>query len=229
MTNTPTLNKSILRELAALDRRSLFSEVYRKAYWGDSSQLPFYSGSGSHDSAQTVPYIKAVKSFIKSLPESPVIVDLGCGDFNIGQQLYKLARHYHAIDIVPELIVHNRENFDASNLTFSCIDATSENIPDGDILLVRQVFQHLDNDSIIAILKKASRYAFIIVTEHIPSGNFEANKNKPCGPDSRLRMKSGVDITTPPFSFSGYKSRVLCSVPTSYFPGKIETRLFVKR
>jgi hypothetical protein len=225
---THTLNKSVLRELAQLDAPSLFSEIYRKGYWGSSPQQPFYSGSGSHDETQTLRYINAVKSLITSLPESPVIIDLGCGDFNIGQQLYRQSQHYYAIEIVPELIAYNQQRFKASNLTFKCMDATTEKLPDGDILLIRQVFQHLANHEIKAVLKQASHYTYIIVTEHLPEGTFVPNKDKPAGPDSRLRMKSGVDITAAPFSFFGYRDEKLCSVASSDFPGVVETRLYVQ-
>ena len=225
---THTLTKSILRELAQLDSQSLFREIYHKGYWGTSSQHPFYSGSGSHDKTQTIPYINAVKNLITSLPERPVIIDLGCGDFNIGQQLYNLSKHYHAIDIVAELITYHKQHFKADNLSFKCMDATTETLPDGDILLIRQVFQHLDNDSIKVILDQAIKYSVIVVTEHIPEGNFVANKDKPCGPDSRLRIKSGVDITAAPFLLSGYSSKLLCSVPTSDFPGIVETLVYAR-
>ena len=225
---TQTLNKSALRELARLDSQTLFSEIYRKGYWGNSSQHRFYSGSGSHDETQTVPYINAVKSLITSLPQSPVIIDLGCGDFNIGQQLYSLSKHYHAIDIVPELIAHNQQHFKADNLSFRCMDATTQQLPVGDILLIRQVLQHLGNTEIKAILKQARHYSYVIVTEHIPEGPFTPNKDKPAGPDSRLRMKSGVDITAAPFVFDGYNNETLCSAVTSDFPGVVQTRLYMK-
>ncbi|NNJ92659.1 MAG: SAM-dependent methyltransferase, partial [Gammaproteobacteria bacterium] len=96
------------------------------------------------------------------------------------------------------------------------------------ILLIRQVFQHLENNEIKAVLKQASHYPYIIVTEHLPEGTFIPNKNKPTGPDSRLRMKSGIDITVAPFSFSGYRDERLCSVATSDFPGVVETLLYVQ-
>jgi len=226
---THTLNKSVLRELARLDSKSLFSEIYRQGYWGSSPNQPFYSGSGSHDETQTSPYINAVKNLITSLSEMPVIIDLGCGDFNIGRQLYSLATHYHAIDIVAELIAYNQQHFKAHNLSFKCMDATTEKLPQGDILLIRQVFQHLDNDEIKTVLKQACHYPVIIVTEHLPGGAFTPNKDKPAGPDSRLRMKSGVDISAAPFSFSGYRVEELCSVASSDFPGIVKTRLYVQQ
>ena len=226
---THTLNKSVLRELARLDSQSMFSEIYRKGYWGSSPNQPFYSGSGSHDKTQTLPYINAVNSLITSLPERPVIIDLGCGDFNIGEQLYSHAQHYHAIDIVPELITYNQQYFKADKLTFKCMDATIETLPEGDILMIRQVLQHLGNDEIKAILKQARLYPYIIVTEHLPEGSFTPNKDKPAGPDNRLRIKSGVDISAAPFSLSGYKIRKLCAVASNDFPGVVETRLYVQK
>jgi hypothetical protein len=225
---THTLTKSVLRELALLDSQSLFSEIYKKNYWGESSQQPFYSGSGSHDESQTIPYINAVKTFISSLPESPVIIDLGCGDFNIGRQLYSQSQHYFAIDIVPELIAYNEQHYRAEKLTFECMNAITETWPEGDILLIRQVFQHLGNKEINRIIKQAARFQYIIVTEHIPDGTFTPNKDKTAGPDNRLRIKSGVDISAPPFSLQGYNSRLLCAVPSSDFPGIVETRVYAQ-
>jgi len=226
--NTHTLSKSVLRTLAQLDSQSLFSEIYRKGYWGSSSLHAFYSGSGSHDKTQTAPYINALNNLITSLSPSPVIIDLGCGDFNIGQQLFSQSQHYYAIDIVPELIAYNQQRFKADNLTFRCMDATSQQLPVGDILLIRQVLQHLGNNEIKAILSQASRYPHIIVTEHIPEGTFTPNKDKPAGPDSRLRMKSGVDITAEPFLFDGYKNERLCAITSSDFPGVVESRLYTR-
>lgn len=225
---TRTLNKSLLRKLAQLDSQSLFSEIYRNGYWGSSSQSPFFSGSGSHDETQTIPYLNALKSLITSLAKSPVMIDLGCGDFNIGRQLYGLSRHYYGIDIVPELIAYNQQHFEADNLTFQCMNATAEQLPVGDILLIRQVLQHLGNNEIQAVLKQARHYPYVILTEHIPAGTFTPNKDKPSGPDSRLRIKSGVDITAAPFSFDGYTNELLCSVATGDFPGIVETRLYVR-
>jgi hypothetical protein len=207
----------------------LFSEIYKQGYWGTSSRQAFYSGYGSHDKSQTLPYINTVKTFFTTLPEKPVIVDLGCGDFNIGQQLCDSAKHYHAIDIVAELISYNQKRYSKDNLSFICMNAASDKLPKGDVLLIRQVLQHLDNHSISAILKQAERYPYVIVTEHIPNGEFTPNKDKPSGPDSRLRVKSGVDITAPPFSFTRYGNRMLFSVATTDFPGIVETRLFSRQ
>jgi len=225
---THTLNKSLLRELAKLDTQTLFSEIYEKGYWGTSSRYPFYSGTGSHDETQTLPYVHAVKSLIAALPQSPVMIDLGCGDFNIGRQLYSQSRHYYAIDVVPELVVHNQQHFKADNLTFNCMDATTEKLPDADILLIRQVLQHLDNQSIKAIVDQLRGFEHIIVTEHVPAGSFTANIDKPPGPDNRMRIKSGVDISAPPFSLSGYQKRTLCAIETCDFPGIVETVLFTR-
>ena len=36
------------------------------------------------------------------------IIDLGCGDFNVGKDIYKHVHKYYAYDIVPDLIKTNK-------------------------------------------------------------------------------------------------------------------------
>lgn len=77
-----------------------------------------------------------------------------------------LARTYTACDVVPELM------FVRDNLTFRAIDAVTDPLPPGDLVIVRQVFQHLRNDQIQAILRKFARYRTWIISEHVPSSSF---------------------------------------------------------
>mgnify|MGYP001818811637 CR=1 FL=1 len=221
------LNKSRLRELAQMDLPRLFSSVYKNAYWGAENGHAFYSGSGSHDKKLVRPYIEQVRRFLLSLQTSPSIVDLGCGDFAIGRQLTDLCSSYHGCDVVNALIEYNRENFEQAAVRFSCIDASREKLPSGNVLIVRQVLQHLCNDAIAAILKQFPDFQYIIVTEHLPDGKFTSNIDKPSGPDSRLRLASGVDITAPPFSLRPAFQEVLHEVKDNGdFPGVIKTTLY---
>jgi len=62
--------------------------------------------------------------------------------------------------------------FVRDNLTFRAIDAVTDPLPPGDLVIVRQVFQHLRNDQIQAILRKFGRYRTWIISEHVPSSSF---------------------------------------------------------
>jgi hypothetical protein len=62
-----------------------------------------------------------------------------------------------------------------------CLDAAGiEPLPQAELCLIRQVFQHLSNTQISAILTKLEVLPYIIVTEHQPSdGDFvSANADK---------------------------------------------------
>ena len=58
-----------------------------------------------------------------------IIIDLGCGDFNVGINLIKFSKKYIAIDVVGSLIERNKKSFKSNNLTFKKIDAVNEDIP----------------------------------------------------------------------------------------------------
>lgn len=224
---TARLNKSKLRELAQMDLPRLFSTVYEQAYWGTDNEGGFYSGSGSHDEKPVRPYIEQVRMFLSSFKTPPSLVDLGCGDFAIGRQLTDLCSTYHGCDIVNELIEYNRTKFEQAAIRFSCIDACRENLPSGNVLIVRQVLQHLSNDAIAAILKQFNAFQYVIITEHLPAGTFTPNIDKSSGPDSRLRLGSGVDITAPPFSLKTGLQQVMCEIKDNGdFPGVIKTTLY---
>ena len=153
-----------------------------------------------------------------------MVIDLGCGDFNIGRQLTDLCSTYHGCDIVEPLIEHNIRKFSQDGVAFSCIDATTQKLPQGDVLIVRQVLQHLSNAAIQKVVTQFTDFVHVILTEHIPDGDFVANIDKPSGPDSRLRLGSGVDITAPPFSLKPVSQQVLSGVrDRNDIPGTIRT------
>ena len=204
------LSKADLRRLSELTLPQLFAEIYRKQLWGSGHTGQYFSGSGSHEPSIVDPYLEMFKKFILRLDNRPVIVDLGCGDFQVGSQLSGLAEHYHGCDIVPDLIEFLRNNNRQDNVQFHCLDATEEDLPDGDVLIVRQVFQHLSNNDIVKILQQFQSSRYILVTEHLPKTAFTANKNKPNGPDTRLRWQSGVDLLQPPFNLQVNNALTLC-------------------
>ncbi|HSE46952.1 MAG TPA: class I SAM-dependent methyltransferase [Gemmatimonadales bacterium] len=113
---------------------------------------------------------------------------------------------------MPELIERNRRMFVRDNLTFRAIDAVTDPLPPGDLVIVRQVFQHLRNDQIQAILRKFARYRTWIISEHGPSSSFVPNLDILSGPDTRLSVGSGVVITQEPFPVRPRHSQVLSEV-----------------
>ena len=206
--------------------KDAMDQVYKLKLWGSNSS-EFYSGEGSHLPEIINQYITIVTSFLKSFETPLIVCDLGCGDFNIGKELVKHTKKYIAIDIVNDLIDYNKEKFKAENLEFQCLDIAKDDIRIGDCAIIRQVLQHLSNTEIKTILNKLSDFKYVILTEHLPAGYFEPNKDIISGQGIRLKKQSGVEITSPPFNLKVKEEKEILSIDLKNGKGKIVTKLYV--
>jgi SAM-dependent methyltransferase len=191
----------------------IFSRVYRNNLWGRRRGQKFCSGPGSYDEAVVGPYVESVREFLAALPRPPHVVDLGCGDFQVGRRLRQACGGYVACDVVPELIRYNTNAFARQQVDFMCLNIIEDELPDGEVVFVRQVLQHLSNEQIARVLPKLTRYRFVIVTEHLPGDpTFVPNLDHGLGSGIRVTRNSGVVLTAPPFNFKVASERHLCSV-----------------
>lgn len=205
--------------------KKVMEQIYAKKLWG-RGESDFYSGAGSHQPEIVDPYLETVTSFLHSFDEPIVVCDLGCGDFNVGKKLVEYTQKYIAVDIVSELIHRNKEIFINDKLEFHCLDIASDELPDGDCAILRQVLQHLSNAEIQQILPKLTKYQYLIVTEHIPQGNFEANVDIIAGQGIRLKKQSGVDLLAPPFNLMVKAQNQLLLIKPTDSNGLILTTLY---
>ena len=209
--------------------RTVFSNVYQKKLWGIASpenESPFYSGPGSSDPQIVDPYVDTVKRFFSNLSTKKKAVDLGCGDFRVGSRIVDSFDPYIACDVVPELVHFNQQYWRHLPVEFRVVDLVKDEIPTGDVLILRQVLQHLSNDDISKFTQLLPQgFSYLLVTEHLPSKNdFLANKDKVSGADIRLGSGSGVVLTKPPFNLNYKSAKTLLSVPQ--FGGSIVTTLY---
>lgn len=205
--------------------KAAMEQVYQKNLWG-GKEGSFYSGEGSHLQEIVNPYLNAVITFLDSFTLPLTVADLGCGDFNVGKELVKHTKKYIAIDIVPALIVRNKETFKAPNLEFHCLDIATTALPATDCAILRQVLQHLSNSEIQSIAKKLANYSYVIITEHLPNGPFEPNKDIISGQGNRLKKHSGVNLLKPPFNLKVQKETQLSTIFLENGKGIILTTLF---
>ena len=211
------------REYQNLPIEKVFARIYQGNEWGGEDG--FYSGTGSHDPAIVVPYVQAVRAVLSKLANRPVVVDVGSGDFNVGSQFVCLVARYYACDIVADLQAFNRQKYAFDNVEFLCVNAVDDELPAGDVIIIRQVLQHLSNAQIQKILEKCHRFPRWVITEHVPaSPSFVPNRDIGAGCGIRILFDSGVDLLAPPFSVQGYSHRLLCEV--AEHGGIIRTTLF---
>jgi SAM-dependent methyltransferase len=188
-----------------LGRREAFDAIYKEQLFGTMRGQRFYSGAGSvghfNDS-----YCELVAELIRER-KIRSIVDLGCGDFRIGVRLAPLVDDYIGVDIVPDLINHNQREYGSNRVSFACLDIVDDPLPEGDLCLVRQVLQHLNNAEIAAVLNKLQLYKWALVTENVSAGEVKfPNVDHVHGPETRLVEGSGVFLTKPPFSLTALET-----------------------
>ena len=212
------------------DTQAVFEKIYALGLWGKADGMPYFSGSGSHDPRIVDPYVECIKQYFSMFRHFygrlPDVIDLGCGDFSVGSRIQPLTRKYTALDAVPSLIEYNKNRFSSLPVTFVAADAKEYSYPSVDIVMVRQVFQHLPNANIAAILGRIAGAAqHLIITEHLPAHDgFVPNAEIPAVGSWRLSIYSGVQVTQPPFSLGVVDERQLCVCEES--GGRIVTTAF---
>ena len=88
------------------------------------------------------------------------LLDVPCGDMQWMSRFLPTRRDivYTGIDIVPDLINHHRRTYAHRDWTFRNADIVTDStfINNYDLIISRQMMQHLDNAAVFTILKKLS-------------------------------------------------------------------------
>lgn len=201
------------REYSGRALPEVFTSIYEQGRWG-TGETRYYSGPGSHEEAYVTPYVEAVAKFVDTLPSSVTAVDIGCGDFNVGSRVAPLFESYTGCDVVLAVVEENRARFGDK---FLHCDATRDPIPSADVVIIREVLQHLSNADIAALLanlRNNTEFKHLIVTNSIYTGHdFSPNTDIVTGEWAmRSQRKSGVDLGAAPFSLQASEWRVLSEV-----------------
>lgn len=129
----------------------VFTEVYAANMWGTGKEN-FYSGPRSNAEAAK-PYADFVTALIaKNNVRS--VVDPGCGDYRVGRLIAARGVAGTGVDVVQPLVDENNRRYGTHDLCFQCRDTTLDDLPNSESCLIREVFQHLSNAQIKAVLAK---------------------------------------------------------------------------
>ena len=156
MDNALTSQASTVRTAQEGQIREKFSEIYQKNEWG------YGSGVGSLP-INNIRYIEFVQAFVEDCGIKSV-VDFGCGDWQFSQFIDWRGASYVGVDLVPSVIEANRRAFARPGVSFE-IFKTLDEPPSGDLLLCKDVFQHLPNDIVreyLAAFKQ--KFKFLLIT-----------------------------------------------------------------
>ena len=184
----------------------------------------FYSGLGSHTNSYVTPYCELLKQFLFTHPEIKRVIDLGCGDFNVSSQWINNKIDYTGIDIVDNMIRSHQKNYGSEHVHFMCLDIVEDELPDGDLCVVRQVLQHLSNNDVSRVLAKLKKYQYVIITDSQTPKEKAAYYNADIltGHKIRTSIFSGLYLDEPPFSL---ETEILLNIPELVKNDRVEVAL----
>jgi SAM-dependent methyltransferase len=178
-------------------KEQIFSDIYENNRWGGEPGS-YDSGSGSRPDI-TGPYISIIRKLIHT-ERVKHIVDLGCGDFEVAGRILSSELTYTGCDIVPGLVARNAEQFGTKRIEFRTLDVVTDPLPEGDLCIIRQVFQHLSNGDIATVLRKAKQYPLLVVTdEQVVGDNSVSNYDIIPYHGTRRLFGQGLKLEAAPF------------------------------
>jgi SAM-dependent methyltransferase len=117
------------------------------------------------------------------------VTDLGCGDWQFSHLIDWNDITYTGFDIVPHLIDANRKKYSKTNISFSVFNSI-ENLPGGDLLLCKEVLQHLPNATVTEYLQQIrKKYRWALITNFVEPGSQLTNTDIHPGRSRPLRLE----------------------------------------
>ncbi|MAH06852.1 hypothetical protein CMI38_01215 [Candidatus Pacearchaeota archaeon] len=184
-----------------LNAERIFGEVYSEGHWGNGDDM-FYSGTGS-DIENCLPFKHYLENFIRK-NNIKTVVDLGCGDFRMGGLMDWNEVNYVGVDVVDSLIKHNQKFFSDQNISFVKGDIINDELPSGDLCILRFVLQHLSNRDILKIISKLKKYKYVIVVDGVAVDRYHEKVNSNLVTGAGIR-DNGLHLDLSPFNLNVVK------------------------
>lgn len=184
--------------LSETSAQEVFSEIYTQGTWGRNAQGEGISGVGSiYENA--VPYVSFLQTFINDHRIRSVI-DIGCGDWELAKHIEWKNISYYGYDVVQAVIDRDTAKYGSPTRRFICADALHAKLPKADLLICKDVLQHLPNADIELFLPTLRSYRYCLITNDIAAALFpNASVNEDIA-TGKCRL---LDLTKPPFNVKG--------------------------
>ncbi|MFL6107076.1 MAG: methyltransferase domain-containing protein, partial [Marmoricola sp.] len=187
------------------DRPEL-AEIFTGIYGNDT----WDGGSGPGSVAENIrPYLEYVQHFIDSRAITSV-VDCGCGDWQSTRLLDFSGVSYTGYDIVGSVVEANQQSYGSDNVEFRCADFSSEDLPEADLLICKDVLQHLPDEAVLRFLAQLPKFKYALLTNDLGPN---------AGRDETLRAGdyhfAPMDLTQPPFAVAGRQVMQLLDTKTT--------------
>jgi 2-polyprenyl-3-methyl-5-hydroxy-6-metoxy-1,4-benzoquinol methylase len=149
-----------------MSNAEVFSKIYKEDLW--------HGGSGVGSKLENVKeYVEVLQKYIDK-PEVKTVLDLGCGDWQFSKFLDLSSVSYLGVDVVESVIESNSTSYSASNIKFISRDITTYEVPKADLIICKDVLQHLCNKDVVNILVKIiTSSKFSLITNDFNPDNTE--------------------------------------------------------
>ncbi|MDY0002497.1 MAG: methyltransferase [Polyangia bacterium] len=178
------------------DPAVVFTRIYEKAHWGTNAEGKGSSGTGS-SLQSTVAYRAFLQRFLKT-NRIRSVVDAGCGDWEFSKAMDWTGISYKGYDIVRSVVEENKKRYAAPGIEFFTADIVKAALPPADLLLCKEVLQHLPNAYVRTFLGQLPKYRFALITNDVDPKTRSAPNH-----DIQVGGYRHIDLSAAPFHVEG--------------------------
>lgn len=179
------------------DLNTLFDTIYQTNAWG------YGSGPGSNTQV-TKGYVEFLENFFKE-KNIRSISDVGCGDWQFSKNINFSNISYTGYDVASCVIEKNKKIYEKENIQFILYNGNFDKVKGADLLICKDVLQHLPNEKILEFLKILPRFKYALITNDIAE---KVNE------DILASSYRALDITKEPFNLDAKKVFSIDRMPT---------------
>lgn len=175
-----------------------FTHIYENGIWGRNADGYGFSGGGSLvQNAQT--YMDFLQNFLEA-NEIKTVVDVGCGDWTFSQYIRWGDIQYTGYDVVKKVIQDNVKKFGTVSIRFFQEDISHFSLPSADLMLCKDVLQHLSHEEIHLLLKQIHKFKYCLITNDVDPYSLSSHND----PIQQGEYRT-LDLTKAPFNLKGIK------------------------
>ena len=195
----------------SLLKKKIFTSIYKSNHWvQDDDILPTenisVSGHGSNTNTEQFYNLEENLNKVIEIYNIKSILDVPCGDFLWMNEILKNKKiNYLGVDIVDELIKNNKRKFKNNSIDFEVNDiANFSSKKSFDLIIIRDLFIHIDNSDILKILDSIKLLDFKYIA--LNSYENDINENVTIGKHRKVNLLANpFNLKKPFYSFRDFE------------------------
>lgn len=176
---------------AVSDAAEVFGRIYDTDHW--------QGGSGPGSTSDATEYYRMIVRRLLASRQIRSVVDIGCGDWQVGSLIDWTGVNYTGIDVVSSVIERNQQMFGSERVKFAHLDVRTATLPCADLLIVKDVLQHWPTSDVLRFVhSELSRFRFALLTNDIASRDYGGPVNE----DIEIGAWRTLDLEASPFTLT---------------------------